>query len=112
MSIKIAVIGAGSRSFGPAIIRDIFISDVLDDQGIELALMDIVADHLTDIQSYAGFVAQKLGRKAPVSVTTDLGQALDGARFVICAVDREKLRYWSQDFHVPRKYGFKQVRVR
>ena len=46
--IKVAFIGAGSRSFGPAVIRDLLLSEALVDQGIELALMDIVPEHLPE----------------------------------------------------------------
>ena len=50
MTVKIAVIGAGSRSFGPATVRDALLSDALADKGVELALMDINPDHLGGIE--------------------------------------------------------------
>ena len=109
MAVKIAIIGAGSRSFGPAVIRDIFLSDILCDSGVELSLMDIVGDNLLVITRYADFVMNKLHRKADISNTTDLETALGDADFVICAVERAKFHYWAQDYHIPRKYGFKQV---
>lgn len=44
--IKIALIGAGSRSFGPSTIRDVLLSKPLTETGVRLVLMDVVAEHL------------------------------------------------------------------
>jgi alpha-galactosidase len=54
-------------------------------------------------------VAETLGRGAAVSATTDLSRALDGADFVVSAIEVDRFDYWCQDFHIPRKYGFRQV---
>jgi alpha-galactosidase len=108
-AVKIALVGAGSRSFGPATIRDIFLSEPLADAGIELRLMDKVAGHLEEIECYARQVAERLSREAEISVTTDLDTALKDADFVVKAIEVDRLLYWAQDFHVPRKYGFRQI---
>src|SRR5260370_17724806 len=71
--------------------------------------MDIVADNLLDIGRYAKSLIEKLGRTAEVSRTTSLEAALDGAQFVVSAVELGRSLYWAQDFHIPRKYGFRQV---
>jgi alpha-galactosidase len=107
--IKVAFIGAGSRSFGPAVIRDLLLSEALIDQGIELSLMDIVPEHLPENEQYAHWAMEKLGRKMVVTKTTSLQDALKGASFVIVGLEVERYMYWSMDFHIPRKYGFKQV---
>jgi alpha-galactosidase len=107
--IKIALIGAGSRSFGPATVRDILLSAPLNARGIQIALMDIVTDHLTEIEAYARRVAEQLNRRAEITATTDLSAALDGADCVVTAIEVNRFFYWCQDFHVPRKYGFRQV---
>ena len=36
-------------------------------------------------------------------------EAIKDADFVICAIEKDRNVYWSQDFHIPRKYGFDQV---
>jgi len=107
--LKIALIGAGSRSFGPGTIRDIMLSDPLTARRPEIVLMDIVPKHLKDIAGYARAVAQKLGRKASIRTTTSLDAALKGADFVVAAIEVDRYLYWSMDFHVPRRYGFAQV---
>lgn len=107
--IKIALIGAGSRSFGPATIRDVLLSEPLTDTGVHLALMDKVAERLVEIERYCRHVVERLGVRATVEATTDLPQALEGAHFVVCMVEVQRFQYWCQDFHIPRKYGFRQV---
>ena len=109
MRTRIAVIGAGSRSFGPSIIRDLLLSQPLCDHGLELVLMDTVADHLTTNAAYAARIGERLGRRIAVTQTTSLEDALRGARFVVSAFEVERYKYWSMDFHIPRKYGFQQV---
>jgi alpha-galactosidase len=109
MGIKIALIGAGSRSFGTRTVQDIFLSDPMCEKGIDLVLMDKVADNLTYIQKRAQHVMQRLGRKAKLEATTDLEVALADADFVVAAIEVDRYLYWSQDFHVPRKYGFRQI---
>lgn len=106
---RIALIGAGSRSFGPAVIRDILLSPALCEQGVELVLMDTVPDHLSENERYAFRLMEQLGRRIAVTKTTHLETALKNARFVITAFEVDRYLYWSQDFHIPRKYGFKQV---
>src|SRR5207244_3060644 len=43
--IVIALLGAGSRSFGPETVRDVLLSEALGPRRVELRLMDIVADN-------------------------------------------------------------------
>lgn len=107
--IKVAFIGAGSRSFGPAVIRDLLLSDALVDQGVELSLMDIVPEHLPENEQYAHWAMEKLNRRIHVTKTTSLVEALERANFVIVGLEVDRYKYWSMDFHIPRKYGFKQV---
>lgn len=108
-AVKIALIGAGSRSFGPSSIRDVLLSNPLNEHDVELVLMDTVAAHLKDSEEYARRVADKLNRRAMLTVTTDLDAALRNAQFVVTAIEVDRFLYWSQDFHVPRKHGFRQV---
>jgi alpha-galactosidase len=90
-------------------VRDILLSEALAERGVDIRLMDTVADHLTDIELYAGCIAAELDRNAGVTATTDLERALDGANFVVTAIEVDRFKYWAQDFHVPRKYGIRQV---
>ncbi|MFB0522767.1 MAG: alpha-galactosidase, partial [Candidatus Bathyarchaeia archaeon] len=79
------------------------------EKGIDLVLMDKVADNLAYIQKRTQYVMKKLGRKAKLKTTTDLDVALADADFAVAAIEVNRYLYWSQDFHVPRKYGFRQI---
>jgi alpha-galactosidase len=107
--VKVALIGAGSRSFGPGTIRDVLLSKPLAERGVELALMDKVAGHLGEVEGYARHVCRALGHSASVQATTDLERALEGADFVVTAIEVQRFLYWTQDYHLPRHYGFRQI---
>ena len=107
--VKIALIGAGSGSFGPGTVRDVLLSQPLRECNVELVLMDIVQEPLDRSADYARWAKEQLGHDAPVIATTDLPEALEGADFVVAAIEVDRYFYWSQDFHVPRTHGFRQV---
>ncbi|HEY3267508.1 MAG TPA: alpha-galactosidase [Armatimonadota bacterium] len=107
--VRVALIGAGSRSFGPGTVRDVLLSAPLAERGVDLRLMDTVESHVAEVAAYAADAAARLGSNAAISHTTELEPALDGADFVVAAIEVDRYRYWAQDFHVPRRYGFRQV---
>lgn len=109
MPVKTVVVGAGSRCFAPAMIRDVLLSEALCAESVELALMDIVEAHLTENFEFARSLAARMRPSVRVSATTDLREALTGAQFVITALEVDRMKYWGMDFHIPRMYGFKQV---
>jgi len=106
---KVALIGAGSRSFGPGTIRDILLSPKLSKLDLEIALMDKSLSAAQEVEAYSKHVAAKLGLSPRVKATGELGAALDGANAVISAIEVNRYHYWAQDFHIPRKHGFAQV---
>ncbi len=108
--VKFAIIGAGSVSFCPATVADILLSPLfstVDDLSIHL--MDIAPEALSVSYRYCVAAAERLGRKVLVSATTDLRAAVAGADFVVTAIEVDRYHYWSMDFHIPRRYGFRQV---
>lgn len=108
---KIVIVGAGSRSFGHAMINDVLLSNALCENDVELALFDIDPKALAAARDLAGRNIARLKRAEQVKIATfaDLHEALPGADFVISLVERDRYLYWSQDYHIPRKYGFNQV---
>ncbi len=107
--MKVTLIGAGSREFAGKIVRDLLLSEPIAAQGLEIVLMDIAAEPLAEMETYTRQVIERLGHSATVSATTDLNSAVAGAAFVVTAIEVDRYHYWSQDFSIPRKYGFKQV---
>ena len=109
MKLKIVLVGAGSREFGPATIRDILLSDPVCARDLEITLMDVSAEGLPAMHRYADSVAERLGRTPKITHTTDLDEALEGADVVVTAIEIRRYFYWAMDFHVPRKHGFRQI---
>lgn len=115
--MKIVLIGAASREFGPAMLRDIWLSDPIAERRADIVLMDVEAAGLERTRAYAGTLDERVARSRPgagrrphvVSTTTELDEALAGADFVIMAIEVNRYFYWAQDFHIPRTYGFRQI---
>ncbi len=109
MSLTIAVIGAGSREFGPATAADLLLSDAICGRDARITLMDLDEVALSVTRTYAEALIGRLERTVTLETTVDLDEAVAGADFVILAIERRRYLYWSQDFHIPRKLGFRQI---
>jgi len=107
--MKVTLIGAGSREFAGTIIRDLLLSEPIAEKGLDIVLMDIAAEPLVEMKDYARGLIAQLDHGATVSSTTDLDDAVTGADFVVTAIEVNRYHYWSQDFTVPRTFGFRQV---
>ena len=107
--LKLAIVGAGSVCFCPATVSDILLSEHLNSVPLEIALMDIDEGALRVSEQFAREAAAFAGRSARITATTTLEEALGGADFVITAIELDRYHYWSMDFHIPRRYGFRQI---
>jgi len=106
---KIAFIGAGSVCFCPATVVDILRNPSFSEIDVEIYLMDIREEPMQLSKAYCEKIAARLGKKPVINASTDLCAALSGADFVVSAIEVERYHYWSQDFHIPRRYGFRQI---
>ncbi|NIK77764.1 alpha-galactosidase [Paenibacillus castaneae] len=108
--MKIALIGAGSVSFALGALQDIVLSPRLKTEvDLEIALMDIESSHVNRTYQYATEMFTSFSHPANIWQTTHLEQALQDADFAIVAIEVNRYFYWSQDFHIPRRYGSKQI---
>lgn len=107
--VKITIIGAGSICFCPATVADILLNEKFSQVEMDLVLMDISEEALAVSADFARKAAAGLKRSVRISATTSLQQAVYGADFVVTAIEKDRYHYWSQDFHLPRRYGFRQV---
>ena len=101
--IKFTIIGAGSVSFCPATLADILLNERLNAIPLHITLMDIHAETLARSEGFAREAIAASGRNATLDATTCLEKSLEGADFVICAVEKNRYYYWSMDFHIPRR---------
>jgi alpha-galactosidase len=109
MKLKIAIVGAGSREFGPATVADVLLSDSICECDLDMTLMDLDASAVERTRAYARTCAEALDREVRLDATTALEDALREADYVILSIERRRYFYWAQDFHIPRKLGFRQV---
>ncbi len=109
MSLKIVLVGAGSREFGPATLRDIYLSAPLGREPHDIWLMDLDERELERTAAYAAVLSERSSRGHRVHQTTELERALEGADFVVMAIEIQRYFYWAQDFHIPRMHGFQQI---
>ena len=108
--MKIVLVGAGSREFGPASIRDIILSDPLCDWRHR----DRPGRHRrVRPPPHAGLRRGHRGTPPPhghhLHTPPTSPTALPGADAVIVAIEINRYFYWAQDFHVPRAFGFRQI---
>ncbi len=103
----LVVIGAGSITFTPKLLRDMIHHPGLG--GSTMRLVDIDADALDMMEK----VAKKLNATLPVpwriEATTDRREALSGADFVIVSVDVARNTTWESDWRIPVEHGIRQV---
>ena len=106
--MRIVIIGAGSM-FARDMVADVTVSDVLAKSGTEIVLVDVDAEALEQMQQICERIAAHRMVPVVVSATTDRQQALEGADYVIMAVERSRFTLWEQDFRVPLGFGFRHV---
>jgi alpha-galactosidase len=107
--LKIVIIGAGSRVFGPRSVTDILMTPDLAAEKPEIVMVDTDEEKLDQVYRLMLMIRDHLGSPVPISATTDRGQALPGADYVLIAVTQRRYELWEQDFRVPYAYGFRQA---
>ena len=107
--LKFTIIGAGSVCFCPATISDILLNERICSVPLKITLMDIAEDALKVSKGFAREAIRLMKRDVQLESTTCLEKALEGADFVVSAIEVDRYYYWSMDFHIPRRYGFRQV---
>jgi alpha-galactosidase len=104
---KIVIVGAGGVIFAQRFIRDILLDENL--RGSDLCLMDIDAERLGNAVAYTEIVSTKLGVTPRLQATTNLREALAGAKYVITIFRAGTLEHQRIEQDIPRRYGVDQV---
>jgi alpha-galactosidase len=107
MAYKITIIGGGSSTFTPQLMRLFMVSQVL--QGSTIVLMDVDAHRLEVMDTLSRRMVEREGANLTIESTTDRRQSLTGADFVIAAISVGGMDAWEQDIEIPARYGVYMV---
>ena len=106
-SPKITLVGAGGMSFGPAMVNDVVHTPEL--RGARLMLHDVNAERLQRAYQFAAKLNASAGAPVVLDSSTDAGEALVAAAFVLSSAEFDRFAYWKQDFEIPNRYGGRQI---
>src|SRR5262245_51119469 len=93
---KITLVGAGSMSFGPTMTNDVVHTKRL--RGARLMLHDVNEERLRRAYQFAAKLNAAAGAPIVLDCSTDPGEALDGADFVLSSAEFNRFPYWRQDY--------------
>jgi len=100
---KITIIGGGSSTFTPVLMRLFIESEVLS--GSTITLMDIDARRLKIMDALSKQLVKKSGADLKVESTTNQRESLVDADFVITAIAVGGVDAWEKDIEIPARYG-------
>ncbi len=103
MAPKVTIIGGGSSSFVPLLIRRLMQSEALG--ASHVTLMDVDEGRLGVMQSLADKLIASEGSSLRVDSTTDQRDSLVDATFVIAAISVGGMEAWANDLEIPGRYG-------
>jgi alpha-galactosidase len=106
MSIKVAMIGAGSIGFTRRLVHDILAVPEL--AGTTFALMDISPENLDRVTRLCERDIRVHQLPAQVRPTTDRREAVCDADYVICTIRQGGLEAFQLDIDIPLRYGVDQ----
>ena len=106
MSIKVAIVGAGSIGFTRRLVRDIL--SVPELAGARFAFQDISADNLRKVAALCQRDIDANAVGATIDSATAREPALDGAHYVINTARVGGLDAFRTDVEIPLKYGVDQ----
>jgi alpha-galactosidase/6-phospho-beta-glucosidase family protein len=104
---QVTIVGGGSYQWAPELMADLFGTPAL--AGMHLVLEDIDPAPLPKMEALAHKLNEAMGAQATVAATTDLGEALDGAEFVIVCISTGGFRSMAVDLDVPAAHGITQT---
>jgi alpha-galactosidase len=103
----IAFIGAGSMTFARKLVGDILSFPALSDS--EIRLMDIDEHRLRQTERVARAMVDNAGLDAEIVATTDRRRALDGADYVLNAINVGGEEPFRNEIRIPERYGVEQA---
>lgn len=106
MSLKIAMIGAGSVVFCKTLVTDILATPAL--RHCELALMAPTTAKLKRMEAFVNRMIRDNQLPATVSATTDRREAIRNADFVVVMIQVGGMEAFGLDYNIPLQFGVDQ----
>lgn len=103
MAPKLTIIGGGSSSFVPPLLRRLIQSRILE--GATVTLMDIDRGRLAVMDALAQKLIAAESSRLVMRSTENQRQALSDADFVIAAISVGGMDAWEQDLEIPGRHG-------
>lgn len=100
---KITIIGGGSSTFVPQLMRLFIESEVLG--GSTVTLMDVDADRLETMYRLCTLLVEREDADLVIERTLQQREALTGTDFCITAISVGGMDAWEQDIEIPARYG-------
>lgn len=104
---RIVIIGAGSYTWGPIFLRDIFVEPAL--KGSTIVLHDIDLPRLDLIYRLGAKMLADFDLEYHLEQQPDLEQALREAEFIILTISTGGLDSMRHDLEIPWRYGIRQA---
>jgi len=103
MAKNVTIIGGGSSSFVPLLLRRFIQSESLGDSNV--TLMDVDEHRVGVMESLANKLIASEGSALTVRSTLDQRDSLVDADFVIAAISVGGMDAWANDMEIPGRYG-------
>ena len=103
MGIKITIIGGGSSTFVPQLMRLFIESETMS--GSTITLMDVDAHRLEVMDRLCTLLVEREHAALTIESTTDQRASLAGADFCITAISVGGMDAWEKDIEIPAKHG-------
>ncbi|MCS7112649.1 MAG: hypothetical protein RMJ00_01990 [Nitrososphaerota archaeon] len=109
--VKISLVGAGSLTFTPSVIKALTRSRLADECKLTVALIDINKDILDVMYKVSSKIVEAMGRSSNIRVEeyTDRRIAFEGTDFAIVTIGVGGVEATHIDVEVPRRYGVEQM---
>jgi alpha-galactosidase len=103
---KIVLIGGGSFTWGPAFLRDIFVTPELS--GSTVVLADIASERVDVVYALGKKIIADFKLDFQLEKTLSLTEALRAADFILLTITTGGLAAMRVDLEIPARYGIRQ----
>jgi alpha-galactosidase len=100
---KIVIVGGGSNSWAPDLVKDMMLTPAIADS--EFVLYDIDKSAATLVRQYLMKLNEKLKTPATFTASSDLPRAFERAEYIIITISTGGFDAMAHDLAIPEKYG-------